>query len=933
MSIPAIAPGQLQTGDLVHARGREWIVLGKPADHLLRVRPLSGSEDDAILIAPRLELQPVREATFELPSASQLDSQDAARLLTDALRLSLRRGAGPFRSAAHLGVEPRAYQLVPLLMALRLDVKRMLIADDVGIGKTIEAGMILREMLDRGEVDSFAVLCPPHLVDQWVGELGEKFDIDAVAVTSAKARSLEQGIALGDSIFGVHPYTVVSLDYIKADSRRESFAHACPKLVIVDEAHSCVGGSEKGTQQRFSLLQRLAEDTQRHMLLLTATPHSGNQDAYARLLSLLHSDLVGGPESGDPNARRRYAERLARHFVQRRRPDIADKWGEADAFAKAMKADAPYSLTGDFQVFQEDVLEYCLGVATRADGDRARRLAFWGTLALMRCVGSSPAAGLSALRNRLGGMAEEEALEPLLFDEDEGQFADTDVEPATAIEGEEFTKLKDLIGRAEILADRFSEDPKLRELVAQVKDLTAKKGARPVVFCRFISTAEAVGGALRAQFKKHTVEVITGRLTPEERRARVEAMADHPDRILVATDCLSEGINLQSLFNAVVHYDLNWNPTRHQQRDGRVDRFGQQAENVWSVMMFGANSIIDGAVIKVITEKMKRIQKETGVVVPVPEDSASVSNALMQAMLLHSSKPRAQGLFDFGDAEAALETQWRDAEENARKSQTRYAQTALKPEEVLPEWRKLRDLLGGPEEVERFTRRALARIDAPLGAAGNHWRVRYDDLPQQLREKLEARGLSGTRPIGFGDKLLPDVAHVGRTHPLVATLAETMAEGALDPNGVEGKATLGRAAAWRTHRVERITTVLLLRLRFKLTTSGRRTLLAEEATALAFAPVSTEPVAMGNGALALLEPDASGDIAPAVIARQIDQAVDRLPDYQSAIASFATSRAAALSADHDRVKAATRGEGATTVVEPVLPADVIGLYVLVPEAN
>ncbi|MFD2577452.1 DEAD/DEAH box helicase [Novosphingobium colocasiae] len=358
---------------------------------------------------------PVRPATFDLPTADQPDTQDAARLLADALRLSLRRGAGPFRSAAHLGVEPRAYQLVPLLMALRLDVKRLLIADDVGIGKTVEAGMILREMIDRGEVERFSVLCPPHLVDQWVGELAEKFDIDAVAVTSARARSLERGLALGDTIFGIYPYTVVSLDYIKADSRRESFAQACPGFVIVDEAHTCVGGSEKGTQQRYALLERLAEDATRHLLLLTATPHSGNQDAYARLLSLLHGDLAGGPEAGDQNARRRYADRLAKHFVQRRRPDIADKWGDAGAFAKSMKADAPYTLTGDFQNFQEDVLDYCLGVATRADGERARRLAFWGTLALMRCIGSSPAAALSALRNRLGGMAEEAALAPVLF--------------------------------------------------------------------------------------------------------------------------------------------------------------------------------------------------------------------------------------------------------------------------------------------------------------------------------------------------------------------------------------------------------------------------------------------------------------------------------------------------------------------------------------
>ncbi|CAB3804393.1 RNA polymerase-associated protein RapA [Paraburkholderia ultramafica] len=932
MNVP-LSTGQFQTGDLINARDREWIVLGKPGDGLMRVRPLSGSEEDAIVIATALERTPVQPATFDPPSSDQLDTQDAARMLADALRLSLRRGAGPFRSAAHLGVEPRAYQLVPLLMAMRLDVKRLLIADDVGIGKTIEAGMILREMLDRSEIDRFTVLCPPHLVDQWVGELAEKFDIDAVAVTSGRARSLERGLAPGDTIFAVHPFTVVSLDYIKADSRRASFAQTCPELVIVDEAHTCVGGNESGTHQRFALLETLAEKTGRHLLLITATPHNGNQDAYARLLSLLHSDLNGGPDAPDANAVERYRRRLAQHFVQRRRPDIADKWGEARAFATLMKKDAPYALTGDFQNFQEDVLDYCVGVATRVDGEKARRLAFWGTLALMRCVGSSPAAALSALRNRLGGMAEQDALEPILFDSDEGDFADTDLEPATALDTEEAAELRALIAKAERLVASFDKDPKLRELTRWVTYLTNEKGARPVVFCRFINTAEAVGAALQAVFKKHKVEVVTGRLTPEERRLRVEALEDYPDRILVATDCLSEGINLQSLFNAVVHYDLNWNPTRHQQRDGRVDRFGQQATEVWSLMMFGENSIIDGAVIKVIKDKMERIQKETGVVVPVPEDSASVSNALMQAMLLHSSRPRAQGMFDFGDAAAKLDEKWKNAEDDARRSQTRYAQSSLKPEEVLPEWHRLRALLGGPEEVSRFTRRALWRIDKPLGEQGTHWRVHYDDMPQQLRERLAARRLTGTRAIGFEDSLPPEVAHVGRTHPLVALLAETMAEGALDPASIEGKAALGRAGAWRTHAVDTFTTVLLLRLRFKLTTSGRRTLLAEEATALAFCPAATEALLLGADALALLEADASGNIEPSAIARQIDAALARLDSYQSAIAAYARTRAAQLSEDHDRVKAATRGEGATTEVEPVLPADVIGLYVLVPEAN
>src|SRR5690606_18257209 len=318
------------------------------------------------------------------------------------------------------------------------------------------------------------------------------------------------------------------------------------------EAHTCVGGTERGTQQRFALLQRLAEDQSRHMLLLTATPHSGNQDAYARLLSLLHPELAAEPPASDANALERYRRRLAQHFVQRRRPDIMDNWGASRAFAKPMKLDAPYTLTGDFQRFQEDVLDYCVGVATRSDGERARRLAFWGTLALMRCVGSSPAAAVSALKNRLAGMADEAALESAILDEEEGQLTESDVEPATAPDAEEAEALTKLITQAEDLAGRPQDDPKLRKLVQHLKDLHGK-GARPVVFCRFISTAEAVGEALRQQFKKHTVEIVTGRLTPEERRVRVEALAEHHDRILVATDCLSEGINLQVLFNAVVH--------------------------------------------------------------------------------------------------------------------------------------------------------------------------------------------------------------------------------------------------------------------------------------------------------------------------------------------------------------------------------------------
>jgi superfamily II DNA/RNA helicase len=298
----------------------------------------------------------------------------------------------------------------------------------------------------------------------------------------------------------------------------------------------------------------------------------------------------------------------------------------------------------------------------------------------MRCVGSSAAAAASALRNRLGGLAEEESIEPIVLDEDDGLLDEGDIEPATAVEGsEERTALDALIETAGKLDTRRDEDPKIKALLKRLKPLL-KDNVKPVIFCRFIATAEALGEVLKRTWPKHEVAVVTGRFTPEERRVRVDATEPFENRILVATDCLSEGINLQSLFDAVIHYDLSWNPTRHQQREGRVNRFGQQSGNVWSVIIFGENSAIDGAVLGVILRKAEAIQKATGVSVPMPEDREGVTAALMQAMLLRRGGSHAQRSFDFGGAPERLEAKWRDAEENAKASRARYAQGAMRPD-------------------------------------------------------------------------------------------------------------------------------------------------------------------------------------------------------------------------------------------------------------
>ena len=443
-------------GDLVHARGREWIALPSPDPEWLCLRPLSGTEADAQLLHPALEREPVRPSRFDLPGLDDIGHAGCCPAAVGCVASILRAAPGRFVRRGRVAFEPRAYQLVPLLMALRLPTVRLLIADDVGIGKTIEAGLILRELIDRGEVDRFAVLCPPHLVEQWTGEFNSKFDLDAVAVTASSAPRT-----------GARPPGIANAVRCSPLHRRQPGLHQgrqaarqlCPRvppLVVVDEAHACVG-THRSRQQRFELLQSIAADHERHLMLLTATPHSGDEAAFDRLLGILDPEF-----SGAVAGKRGTRIRLARHFVQRRRVDIIGRdWGEERAFPRHDTTERPYDLDDEHRAFHEAVLDYCLERRRRRGPDQRRqRLAFWGTLALMRCVGSSPAAAVSALRNRLA--ADPDRLEEQVFDDDADEADAIDVEPASGIEQEEGT-LADLVRLAEGLTT--ARDPKLDALV------------------------------------------------------------------------------------------------------------------------------------------------------------------------------------------------------------------------------------------------------------------------------------------------------------------------------------------------------------------------------------------------------------------------------------------------------------------------------------
>lgn len=248
----------------------------------------------------------------------------------------------------------------------------------------------------------------------------------------------------------------------------------------------------------------------------------------------------------------------------------------------------------------------------------------------------------------------------------------------------------------------------------------------------------------------------------------------------------------------------------------------------------------------------------------------------------------------------------------------------------MPEWQRSNALLGSADDVERFTRRSLRHLGAPLGDAPNGHAMSLDALPELLRETLRARGFAGSKRVVF-DPTVPE-GYVGlhRAHPIVSALSERLGEGALEAR--DGKDGLARAGAWRAEGLTQMTTLALLRIRHRI--ARRRAaegdfLLAEEIAAVVFEGVSVEPTGFGSEALAHLERTGK-TLNDAVRERQVAAAITRLTENPDTFAAIARQRAIELAADHDRLRAAAR-EGATTRVDPVLPPDLIGVWVMLPE--
>ena len=964
----------MNIGTIVKCRNREWVLLPSDNPEVYLLRPLAGSPDEVTAIHKRLAdlvgydlpSERITPASFPLPDPKDVKDAKSCQLFWQATRLSLRDGATPFRSLGRISIRPRIYQFVPLLMALRLEPIRLFIADDVGVGKTIEALLVARELWDRREIRSFCVLCPPYLCEQWEKEIKEKFNLEAVVIRSGTISQLERKLIPGKNVYEQYPIQVISIDWVKSDKNKHLFLQFCPELVIVDEVHGAAEAAmNKNQQQRHQLLKEIASlNPKRHLIFLTATPHSGIPQAFQSLLSLLNPEFNNVNLSELSEQER---EKLAKHFVQRTRKDIEKSWEEAERiFPERITKDETYELSPEYLDLFKKTYEFCFEIVSSAQGleIRKQRMRYWGALALLRCVMSSPKAAEVAFTIRLSkGDSDEEADYQKFIYEPTAEFPD-DENPIPPIEDTEATlddnekaklaKLKKLA--LHILKNK--RDNKLIKCIEIVENLINEK-YNPIIWCRYVATAEYVGEHLK-EILGDRVQVITihGRIPDDERKAKIDEINTDLPRVLVATDCLSEGINLQEKFTAVIHYDLPWNPNRLEQREGRVDRYGQDpTRKVKAIRFYGKNNPVDGAIIRVLLDKAEEIRKTLGTYVPVPEESESLMMALINALFF-----KRRILTDIKQLELGLDipevidfqNKWTNDSIREKENRSRFAQKAIKLDEVKKEIELTDSVLGNPDEVKSFVLEMLQRIGIDFNRSndGCFYSINLSSAHQERIPELIRKALPSIKgrywKISFISPTPVGAEYLGRNHSFVSSLAQYAMEEALRSSSMPGQADnpVSRCGVIRTSSVNRLTTLLLLRIRYLFRFPDKEPLLSEEVLVTGFYKSQDRNVEWltKEEALNLLEKASPHENIPYEEKKElVNLALSELGNWSIDSSSWGeghplkesilyqiNERAYELKESQKRIRQAVHLKVRDLKVEPQLPPDLLGILVLQP---
>ena len=621
VSLVGIEPTWVVTVVAVVPIGDAFRVIYTTPEGTLKDRLLSRADESSISLA-----------TTERPWAFDGNGEDF-KLAVEAKRIDLAFLFDPMMAVHTSNVEPLPHQITAVYESmLPRQPLRFVLADDPGAGKTIMAGLYIRELLMRADARRVLIVAPGSLVEQWRDELYEKFGLEFRVFT----KDLEAASPTGNP-YEDHDFLIVRLDQLsRSEEAQEKLCLAGWDLVVFDEAHKLSAhfqGKEIKRTKRFNFAEKLGAHT-RHLLLMTATPHNGKEEDFQLFLSLLDSDRFYGRFRD--GVHKVDCSDLMRRMVK----EEMVKFDQTPLFPERKAYTVNYQLSAPEVALYEAVTHYVqteMGKADQLDGARKGSVGF-ALAALQRRLASSPEAIFQSLRRR------KERLERRLREEKAGsrgkqllaatlQEAPEDDDDLSAEEQEGLEEtLVDEATAAHTIHELEAEIVLLQGLEKQAKDVVASgqdrkwdelskllqnhpelrdAGGRPrklIVFSEHRDTLHYLHGRITGVLGNPDAVVTIHGGTPRDERRRVQALfrSDPEVRVLVATDAAGEGVNLQNA-NLMVNYDLPWNPNRLEQRFGRIHRIGQQEVcHLWNLV---ANETREGDVFFRLLEKL-RVESE-----------------------------------------------------------------------------------------------------------------------------------------------------------------------------------------------------------------------------------------------------------------------------------------------------------------------------------
>lgn len=579
----------------------------------------------------------------------------------------------------------------------------------------------------------------------------------------------------------------------------------------------------------------------------------------------------------------------------------------------------------------------------------------------MRGVMSSPDAGISMLQNKIdkredssSANTDDESEQVYIFNDPLKDLLNADDVVPEALETTSNTDKKEFTHFIEQLEHikETDSDEKVKQALDIVK-FSLDSGMNPIVFCQYIQTAEYVGKyiteklAANKKFKKVVVGIVTSRLADEERKMKIDALSQEDRHVLVCTDCLSEGVNLQQGFEAVIHYDLPWNPNRMEQRNGRIDRFGQTAKDVLVSTLHSKNNPVDDIVLNVLYKKQEEIRKKLGVYLPIADNDASLMESIMQKIFDAKVPTRTDymelSLFDSNpewkrQQDEEIEIQLKKMEENEKISHTYFAHNnkQMDPTRLTASLEEAKSVIGGVKDTRDFVIEQLLHVgvsvqtdDQPLCYSFN-----LLELPANLRHYFKDKATAkGVVRISFASPTPKHYMYIGRNHTFVEDLSRAVVNDSI--NG--GELGACRALVMETSEIGKRTTILLMRVRSVIRDKKveNRELVGEEMIFVGYrGKIDNHDFLTQEEAKQLfLHAQASGSMDLPTQKTLLTNSIRWITDEKTLrqhTDDIALERASHLVDAFSKYRTYLKASE-YQVVEPVLPMDVIAAYLFVPK--